>query len=81
MKPKKRIGHITKWIKQYAAKAKISTLVVGVSGGIDSSVVSTLCAMTGLPTIVVSMPIYQVKAQKQLSEDHAAWLTQNYSTV
>ena len=81
MKPKKRISHITKWIKQYAAKAKISTLVVGVSGGIDSSVVSTLCAMTGLPTIVVSMPIYQVKAQKQLSEDHAAWLTQNYSTV
>ena len=81
MKPKKRIGHIVKWIKQYATKAKISTLVVGVSGGIDSSVVSTLCAMTGLPTIVVSMPIYQVSAQKQLSEDHAAWLTQNYSTV
>ena len=46
---------IVKWIKAYADDNKIKTLVVGISGGIDSSVVSTLCAMTKLPTIAVSM--------------------------
>ena len=57
MIPRKRAKYITKWIQSYAKDNKIQTLVVGVSGGIDSSVVSTLCAETGLPTVVVSMPI------------------------
>lgn len=73
--------NITKWIKQYATKNKIPTLVVGISGGIDSSVVSTLCAETGMKTIVVGMPIRQNKLQKQLSDEHATWLLNRYPNV
>jgi len=73
---------ITKWIKDYAKKAKVKTLVIGISGGIDSSVVSTLCARTGLPTIVVQMPIRQNKTLDNRSSSHAAWLLENFpSTV
>ena len=61
MTSKQRIKHITKWIRSYATKHKISTLMVGISGGIDSSVVSALCAETRLRTIVVQMPIRQAK--------------------
>jgi len=61
MKPKQRINHIVKWIRAYARSAKIDVLVVGISGGIDSSVVSALCAETGMKTIVVQMPIRQNK--------------------
>ena len=56
MKPQQRITHIVRWLKAYAKSAKINTFVVGISGGIDSSVVSALCARTGLQTIVVQMP-------------------------
>ena len=72
-------AQITKWIKDYAKKAKVSTLVVGISGGIDSSVVSTLCARTGLPTIVVQMPIRQDKTLDNRSSEHAGWLLANYT--
>ena len=51
-------NNIIKWIKEYVAENKINALVVGVSGGIDSAVVSTLCAETGLPTYVLSMPLH-----------------------
>lgn len=81
MTPKQRITHITKWIKQYASKAKISTLVVGISGGIDSSVVSALCAKTGLKTIVVQMPIRQNKKLDNLSSKQAGWLMERYPNV
>jgi NAD+ synthase len=81
MTPKQRIKHIVKWIKQYASKAKVSTLVVGISGGIDSSVVSALCAQTGLKTIVVQMPIRQNKKLDNLSSKQAAWLMERYSNV
>jgi NAD+ synthase len=72
---------ITAWIKDYAQRAKIKNLVVGISGGIDSSVVSTLCAMTGLQTYVVSMPIKQSKTTHNLSLAHAEWITKNFSNV
>ena len=78
MTPKQRIKHISKWIKSYATKNKISTLVVGISGGIDSSVVSTLCAETGLPTIVVQMPIRQSKTLDNRSSMQAGWLLERY---
>tara|TARA_R110000822_G_scaffold2633_8_gene12255 strand:- start:467 stop:1258 length:792 start_codon:yes stop_codon:yes gene_type:complete len=81
MTPKDTITKITKWIKTYATKNKIETLVVGISGGIDSSVVSTLCAQTGLPTIVVQMPIRQNKKLDNLSSAHGAWLTDRYPNV
>lgn len=72
---------ITKWIKDYAKKAKVNTLVVGISGGIDSSVVSALCAKTGLKTIVVQMPIRQNKKLDNLSSKQAAWLLERFDNV
>ena len=81
MTPKQRIKHITKWIKTYATKNKISTLVVGISGGIDSSVVSALCAETGLDTIVVQMPIRQNRKLDKRSSMQATWLLERYKNV
>ena len=72
---------ITEWIKSYAEKNKIKTLVVGVSGGIDSAVVSTLCAKTGLDTIVLNMPIHQSNNQLNLSNKHIDWLISNWENV
>lgn len=79
--PKQRIRHIVKWIRQYATKNKISTLVVGISGGIDSSVVSALCAETGLKTIVVQMPIRQNKTLNNRSSMQATWLLDCYKNI
>lgn len=73
--------YISEWIKNYAEKNNIKTLVVGISGGIDSSVVSTLSAMTGLDTVVVSLPIRQKAEQNDLSMRHGAWLQANYANV
>ena len=81
MKIKDRAKFITKWIKDYAKKNSIETLVVGISGGIDSSVVSTLCAETGIKTIVVSMPIKQSKVTHSLSINHGQWLEEKYQNV
>ena len=78
MTSKQRIKHISKWIRSYATKNKISTLVVGISGGIDSSVVSALCAETGLKTIVVQMPIRQNKKLDNRSSMQAGWLLERY---
>jgi NAD+ synthase len=78
MTPKQRITAIVKWIKAYARSAKIDTLVVGVSGGIDSAVVSTLCAMTGLDVHAVSMPIRQSKKTHSLSVAHGTWLAERF---
>lgn len=81
MTPKQRIKIITAWIKKYAKDNRIETLVVGISGGIDSAVVSTLCAETGLPTYVLSMPIKQSKTTHGLSQAHGKWLIERYSNV
>ena len=81
MTPKQRIKHIVKWIKAYAKSAKINTLVVGISGGIDSSVVSALCAETGLDTIVVQMPIRQNRKLDNRSSMQADWLLERYKNV
>jgi len=72
---------ITTWIKDYAEKNGITSLVVGVSGGIDSAVVSTLCARTGLHTIAVALPIRQRDDLHNLSLDHCFWLANNYPNV
>ena len=72
---------IVKWIKDYADENKIQSLVVGVSGGIDSAVVSTLCAETGLPTFPLGMPIHQDIDQESLSDLHLAWLKKKYKNV
>lgn len=78
MTPKQRIKHISKWIRDYARKAGVDTLVVGISGGIDSSVVSALCAETGLKTIVVQMPIRQNRRLDNLSSAQAGWLLEQF---
>ena len=72
---------ITTWIRDYAVNNSLDSLCVGVSGGIDSAVVSTLCARTGLPTHVLSMPIRQKEDQHTLSVDHCLWLLENYDNV
>ena len=72
---------ITHWIKNYAESNCISTLVIGVSGGVDSAVTSTLSAKTGLPTIVLNMPIHQDPKQYELSNKHISWLESNFDNV
>ena len=83
MEVKKRSEIITKWINDYCVKASFNpkSLIVGISGGIDSSVVSTLCAKTKRKTIVLTMPIKQIKSQHDLSLTHAKWLKDNYNNV
>lgn len=71
-------NQIKDWIKDYANKNKIDQLVVGVSGGIDSAVTSTLCALTGIPTYCLVMPIKQKQEQTDLGIDHCLWLGENY---
>ena len=78
-KMQKEISAIVTWIKDYAQKACKESLVIGISGGVDSAVVSTLCAMTGLDVIVVRMPIHQMSSQNNLSIAHSRWLLQNFS--
>ncbi|MAD56227.1 MAG: NAD(+) synthase [Euryarchaeota archaeon] len=73
--------NISEWILEYAKNNNISSLVVGVSGGIDSAVTSTLCAKTGLTTIVVNMPINQEKSQYDLSNQHIDWLVSKWANV
>ena len=72
---------IIKWLSDYATNIGKSGYIIGVSGGIDSATVSTLCAMTGLKTIVVGMPIHQKKEQKQLSDLHMDKLCAKYDNV
>ena len=72
---------IINWIKDYADKHKINALVVGVSGGIDSAVVSTLCAETTLKTYVLSMPLLSNPDNDKLSNDHAQHLESKYQNV
>ena len=76
MDVEKRVSIIKSWIVDYvnSMPKKASTLVVGVSGGIDSAVVSTISSMTGIKTIVLSMPIRQIKSQDDLSKLHCNWL-------
>jgi len=83
MKSEDRVEFIIEWIKNYCKLIKFQpvSLVVGVSGGIDSAVTSTLCAKTGLKTIAVSMPIKQNKDQHNLSIDHLNWLKKNFDNV
>ena len=72
---------IVKWIKGYTDTNNIQALVVGVSGGIDSAVVSTLCAETKLPTFALGMPIHQDHNQESLSDNHLSWLDKKYDNV
>lgn len=72
---------ISNWILEYAESHAITTLVVGVSGGIDSAVVSTLCALTGKQVLALTMPIRQSQHTHAASMAHAAWLKERYPNV
>ena len=83
MNVEKRAKIITDWINNYCENTSFSpkSLVVGISGGIDSSVVSALCALTNKKTIVLSMPIKQIKSQHDLSIEHGKWLVDKFKNV
>ena len=83
MTPTEKVKFISNWIKNYVENmpTKAGSLVIGISGGIDSSVSSTLSAMTGIKTIVLSMPIKQKSHQHDLSLKHQEWLVKNFKNV
>ena len=83
MNVEKREKIIVDWINNYCDTTSFEpkSLVVGISGGIDSSVVSTLCALTKRKTIVLSMPIKQIKSQHDLSIEHGKWITNKFKNV
>ena len=83
MNSDKKITYISNWIKDYAISLRFNppSLIIGVSGGIDSAVTSTLCAKTGLKTIAVSMPIKQNQSQHDLSLRHLKWLEDSFDNV
>jgi len=83
MKTSERVTYIKNWILDYCTSmpSVAEALVIGISGGIDSSVASTLCALTGKKTIVLSMPINQRKEQHDLSLKHQNWLKNKFNNV
>jgi len=83
MEVDKKIIFIKDWILNYvnSMPRQAESLIIGISGGIDSSVSSTLSAMTGLKTIAISMPIKQKSFQHDLSLKHQEWLKKNFKNV
>ncbi len=81
MNTPKIIDHIVKWLNTYIDASTLKGFVIGVSGGIDSAVTSTLCAKTGKPVLALNMPIYQAKDQVSRSSEHIAWLEKNFDNV
>ncbi len=81
MRTKEVIDHITGWLTEYCHRNGQLGFVVGVSGGIDSAVTSSLCALTGLPTLCVEMPIHQAASQVARAQEHIAWLKSRHANV
>ena len=81
MQVEKVTAYIVGWLKQYAQESKMDGFVIGVSGGVDSAVTSTLCAMTGLKTLCVEMPIHQAKGQVTRAQEHIAGLKKQFTGV
>lgn len=75
------INHILNWLNQYSNNSKTEGFVVGISGGIDSALTSTLCALTGKKVICLNMPIRQNKTEYDRGNEHIEWLKKNYSNV
>ncbi|AOW20629.1 NAD(+) synthase [Urechidicola croceus] len=81
MNSEKVVNHIVSWLKDYAINAKVKGFVIGVSGGIDSALTSTLCAKTGLPLLCLEMPIHQADSQVSRALNHIDWLKKNFNDV
>src|SRR5574343_1176098 len=73
--------YIVNWLKKYAENAKVKGFVVGISGGIDSALTSTLCAMTGFPTLCVEMPIHQAESHVNRANEHIDQLKKRFPNV
>lgn len=81
MQTEKIIDHIVNWLKNYSIKAGTEGFVIGISGGIDSAVVSALCAQTGMRTLCVEMPIHQAENQVLRGREHINYLKEKFSNV
>ena len=81
MKTKMIITHIVEWLKTYATNANVNGFVVGVSGGVDSAVTSTLCAMTGLEVMCLEMPIHQAESHVSRAQEHISQLKNRFTNV
>lgn len=81
MQSERIIEHIVSWLKEYTSNSKMKGFVVGVSGGVDSAVVSTLCAKTGFPVLCVEMPIHQAQSQVDLAREHLTQLKKRFANV
>lgn len=75
------LKHIVNWLRDYCERATMNGFVIGVSGGIDSALTSTLCAKTGKDTLVLNLPIYQAKQEYNRANEHILWLKRDYSNV
>jgi NAD+ synthase len=81
MQTEKVIDHIVDWLRDYATNAKQKGFVIGISGGIDSAVTSTLCAKTGLDLLCLEMPIHQAENQSDRASRHIDWLQARFDNV
>ena len=81
MNSEKTVNHIVNWLKDYANKAGVKGFVIGISGGIDSALTSTLCAKTGLPLLCLEMPIHQEDNQVSRALSHISWLKDNFNDI
>jgi NAD+ synthase len=81
MNTEKVKGHIINWLTSYSTSSKTQGFVIGISGGIDSAVTSTLAAHTGKPLLCVEMPIHQDESQVTRAKNHIAWLKENFDNV
>lgn len=81
MEKSKVIDHIVNWLKQYSEQSKTNGFVVGISGGIDSALTSTLCAKTGKKVICLNMPIHQLKPEYDRGHEHIEWLKKQFPNV
>jgi NAD+ synthase len=81
MNVEKVASHITNWLKDYALGARVEGFVVGVSGGVDSAVTSSLCARTGLPVLCLEMPIHQAQSQVSRAKEHIEQLKARFDNV
>ena len=81
MQTEKVVDYIVNWLKEYAVNANTKGFVIGISGGIDSAVTSTLCAKTGLELMCLEMPIHQAENQVTRASRHIDWLQANFNKV
>ena len=79
--PEKVANHITQWLKDYLHESKMKGFIIGVSGGIDSALTSTLCGMTDKKVLCLEMPIKQEEDQLYRSTEHISWLVSNFNNV